>query len=235
MQICYDFHLHSALSPCADDDMTPANIVGMAKLCGLDAIAIADHNAIGNVRVAVEIGKAYGVTVVPAMELQTCEDVHVLCLFPDLEGLTGFYERIPFVQMDNDPRIFGNQLIMDEDDNVIAQEPRMLLVGAQIAVERAPALARQYGGVAIAAHIDRSENGMVEILGDVTPEYDVIEFSANADEEFKKRFWGKTVVVDSDAHTLDAIGKASGKMQVEQNTPQGIIKAIVGNAPTERL
>ena len=67
MQISYDFHIHSALSPCADDDMTPA------------------------------------------MELQTQEDVHVLCLFADYEGLEGFYQSISFVQMENNPEIFGNQ------------------------------------------------------------------------------------------------------------------------------
>ena len=81
MLVRYDFHIHSGLSPCADKDMTPANIVGFAALSGLNMIAIADHNAIGNVKTAMSIGKAYGVTVVPALELQTLEDIHFLCLF----------------------------------------------------------------------------------------------------------------------------------------------------------
>ncbi|MEG2203410.1 MAG: PHP domain-containing protein, partial [Christensenellaceae bacterium] len=45
MQIYYDFHIHSALSPCGEDDMTPNNIVNMAKIKGLDAIAVCDHNS----------------------------------------------------------------------------------------------------------------------------------------------------------------------------------------------
>ena len=41
----YDFHMHSCLSPCGDDDMTPANLVGMAFVNGLQAIALTDHNS----------------------------------------------------------------------------------------------------------------------------------------------------------------------------------------------
>ena len=167
MLIRCDLHVHSALSPCADDDMTPANIVGYAKLLGLDAVAIADHNAIGNVAVAVEVGKAYGVCVVPAMELQTAEDIHVLCLFPTTERLQSFFDEIEFSKLVNDPSVFGRQLIVDEDDNVVATEPRLLHVGANIAVEKVPDLARKHGGVAVAAHVDRDENGMVAILGGV--------------------------------------------------------------------
>ena len=83
----YDLHIHSALSPCADDDMTPVNIVATASALGIDIIAIADHNAIRNVEAAMEVGEALGVTVVPAFELQTNEDLHLLCLFPDFNLL----------------------------------------------------------------------------------------------------------------------------------------------------
>ena len=81
MKIKYDLHVHSALSPCADNDMTPVNVVAYAKLNGLDMVAISDHNAIGNVEVALKAGEAFGITVVPAIEVQTLEDIHILCLF----------------------------------------------------------------------------------------------------------------------------------------------------------
>ena len=92
MKIKYDFHIHSALSPCADNDMTPVNIVAYAKFNGLDMIAVADHNAIENVETAIAAGKAYGVTVVPAVEVQTAEDIHVLCLFKTFEQLKNFVQ-----------------------------------------------------------------------------------------------------------------------------------------------
>ena len=44
MNIAVDLHMHSCLSPCGDELMTPNNIVNMAKLKGLDAIAVCDHN-----------------------------------------------------------------------------------------------------------------------------------------------------------------------------------------------
>ena len=125
MRIKYDLHIHSALSPCADDNMTPSNIVGFAKLQGLDAVAIADHNAIANVKVAMDVGDAFDVVVVPAMELQTAEDIHVLCLFEKFEDLQSFYNSIHFADIQNRAEIFGEQLILDEDDNILGKEQRI--------------------------------------------------------------------------------------------------------------
>lgn len=226
MLIRCDLHVHSALSPCADDDMTPANIVGYAKLLGLDAVAIADHNAIGNVAVAVEVGKAYGVCVVPAMELQTAEDIHVLCLFPTTERLQSFFDEIEFSKLVNDPSVFGRQLIVDEDDNVVATEPRLLHVGANIAVEKVPDLARKHGGVAVAAHVDRDENGMVAILGEVIAEYGAVELSSHATAAHRKAYSDKVVVTNSDAHWLDCIGHGISTLEVTENSAEAIVKAL---------
>ena len=115
----YDLHIHSALSPCAENDMTPVTIVGLAKLNGLDFVAISDHNSIKNVEVAMAAGQFYGINVVPAMELQTNEDIHILCLFRNFEGLKSFYSEINFSTRLNKPKIFGEQRIIDEDDNIV--------------------------------------------------------------------------------------------------------------------
>lgn len=92
-KILYDLHIHSALSPCADNDMTPVNIGAMSSAKGLQIIAVADHNAIANVAAAREVGEALDVIVVPAVELQTQEDVHILCLFETFENLQGFLTK----------------------------------------------------------------------------------------------------------------------------------------------
>lgn len=226
MRVRYDLHVHSALSPCADDDMTPATIVGYAALDGISVVAIADHNAIGNVKVAMDVGNAYGVCVVPALELQTQEDIHVLCLFPTLEALQGFFDSIDFPQVANNPSIFGRQLIIDEDDNVIGEEQRLLHVGASIAVEDVPALALRFGGLAVAAHVDRDENGMLAILGDVIDEYSTVELSSHASEELYERFADRRVICDSDAHWLDAIGKAKGELEINELSPTGVLEAL---------
>ena len=226
MRIKYDLHIHSALSPCADDNMTPSNIVGFAKLQGLDAVAIADHNAIANVKVAMDVGDAFDVVVVPAMELQTAEDIHILCLFEKFENLQSFYNCINFADIQNRAEIFGEQLILDEDDNVLGQEQRMLLVASGVSVEEVVSLAKQHTGIAVAAHIDREENGMVAILGTVTEDFSVVEISATATKQIQCYTTGRKVITNSDAHTLEDIGVADGELEVVERSAKGILQAL---------
>lgn len=226
MRIKYDLHIHSALSPCADDNMTPSNIVGFAKLQGLDAVAIADHNAIANVKVAMDVGDAFDVVVVPAMELQTAEDIHILCLFEKFEDLQSFYNSINFADIQNRAEIFGEQLILDEDDNILGKEQRMLLVASGVSVEEVVSLAKQHNGIAVAAHIDREENGMVAILGTVTEDFSVVEISATATKQIQCYTTGRKVITNSDAHTLEDIGVADGELEVVERSAKGILQAL---------
>ena len=226
MLVKYDLHVHSALSPCADDDMTPANIVGLAALSGLDMVAIADHNAIANVKVAMDVGNAFDVVVVPAMELQTAEDIHILCLFEKFEDLQSFYNCIDFADIQNRAEIFGEQLILDEDDNILGKEQRMLLVASGVSVEEVVSLAKQYNGIAVAAHIDREENGMVAILGTVTEDFSVVEISATATKQIQCYTTGRKVITNSDAHTLEDIGVADGELEVTERSAKGILQAL---------
>ncbi|MEG2450440.1 MAG: phosphoesterase [Clostridia bacterium] len=219
----YDLHIHSALSPCAENNMTPVTIVGEAAIIGLDFVAVADHNAIENVEVALRAGEAYGVKVVPAMELQTDEEIHILCLFENFKDLKAFFEEIKFSKMQNRKEIFGEQLIMDEDDNVVGELTRMLLASADISSDDVPKLINKHNGVAIPAHIDREMNGMLQILGAVTDGYKTVEISSRASADFVEK-WKQThkVVVDSDAHQLCDM---SDKGQIE--LPEYSVKALL--------
>lgn len=106
MTVTYDLHIHSCLSPCGDEDMTPGNIVGMAMLKGLDVIAITDHNSCKNCQVAMKAGDEYGVLVIPGMELTTMEEVHVVCLFETWEEAMEFdgfvYDSLMNIQNEED-------------------------------------------------------------------------------------------------------------------------------------
>ncbi len=222
----YDLHVHSALSPCAENDMTPVTVVGKAMLDGLDFIAIADHNAIGSVEVALLAGREYGIKVVPAMELQTNEDIHILCLFEKFEELKAFYDEIDFGPLKNNKAIFGDQLMYDEDDNVVAEEERMLLASANISSESVPELVKRHNGVAIPAHIDREMNGMLQILGTVTEGFDTVEISSRADENFVKEWSGKKrTVIDSDAHVLDDIS-TKGVIELEEYSVAALLDSL---------
>ena len=132
MKVYYDLHMHSCLSPCGADDMTPNNLVHMAALAGLQVIALSDHNTTRNVPAAVAVGKECGVLVVPAMELTTKEDIHVLCLLPSVEAAEKLrqyvYPRLP--QRKNRPKAFGHQYVMNENDELMEEDPQLLSFGS---------------------------------------------------------------------------------------------------------
>lgn len=230
IKVYYDFHIHSCLSPCGDDDMTPANIAGIAKLAGLDMIAVTDHNCILNVKAAMEAGEFYGVTVIPGIELQTAEDIHVLCLFRNYPGLTDFWSSITFTEMKNRKDIFGSQLIVDVNDKVTGEHPFYLLSASDISIDGVAERAGRCGGIAIPAHIDREANGAVAILGDVPDGFKVVELSHNAtpkcEEKYRKQY---KVLLNSDSHTLSGIVKL-GSIMLDDKSPDALLKYLEGDA-----
>lgn len=206
----YDFHIHSCLSPCGDDDMTPANIAGAATLAGLNIVALTDHNTAKNCPAFFKAAKHYGIIAVAGMELTTAEDIHVVCLFEKLEEALNFSAEIEkhLVPIKNRPEIFGRQQIMDEEDNILGEEEFVLSNATDISVEDVPELVKSFGGVCWPAHIDRTANGIVSILG-VFPEeakFDCYELhSLDKRSEYENRFEhlkNKICLTGSDAHYL---------------------------------
>ena len=173
MKYFYDLHIHSCLSPCSDEDMTPNNIVNMALLKGLDIIAVSDHNSVELVRTIMSLGSQAGLLVVPAMELCTSEEIHLLCLFPSLEAAARVAGKVfeGVAVPANRPDIFGHQWILDEADEPVREESHMLLAASGLDVESALAAVRGVGGVAIPAHVDRDAYSILATLGSIPPEY----------------------------------------------------------------
>ena len=209
MKLYYDFHTHSCLSPCGDNDMTPYNLVNMAKLLGLDIIALTDHNTCENCASAIKAGEAIGLTVIPGMELCTSEEVHVVCLFPDVESAMEFSDYVisSMPPVKNRPDIFGQQQILEGQDNVIGEEENLLINATLISVNEVPDLVGEFGGICYPAHIDRQSNGIISVLGTFpdTPHFNCVEFhdGSKADEYVKKyNLQDKKIIVSSDAHNL---------------------------------
>jgi hypothetical protein len=229
MRIKYDLHIHSALSPCAEKNMTPANIVGFAKLQGLDMIAVSDHNSVLNVQAAQRAGEHFGVTVVPAAEVQTAEDIHMLCLFEKLPDAKNFMEKLCFFRIKNRPDIFGEQQIVDENDTVTGTVCDLLLTSAEQNSLEVKALAEQFGGFAVPAHVDREENGMAKILGAVPEDYAAVELSHHAPKDeigfYAERF---KLLVDSDAHDLNQIGSGGGEIDLPACTAGALLAWLRG-------
>lgn len=231
MKTAYDFHIHSCLSPCGDEDMTPNNIVNMAKLAGLDIIAVSDHSSCGNCRAAVRAGEKIGLPVVPAMELTTAEEAHILCLFSALEGAEAFgrYVYDKLMDVPNDPAIFGHQRYRDENDEIVGEEPRLLITATEIGVYDAQQLVLDHGGIAIPAHLNKSSYSILSSLGFVAPEmgFSVFEITASCREELLMQehpeLDGGHFIKNSDAHYLEHIGLAGGVLDLPERTAAGVV------------
>ena len=132
MKLFADLHIHTCLSPCGDDDMTPNDVIAMAKLKGLDVIAITDHNSCLNLRAVEEIMKdEKELIVIPGLEVTTAEDIHVLCYFYSFKEAYDFAKVIykhlaSFVDKNH---VFGRQIIMNSKDEETGTADK-LLIGA---------------------------------------------------------------------------------------------------------
>ena len=228
MKCYYDFHIHSCLSPCADMDMTPHSIAGMSYINGLNAIAVADHNTARNIRAVAKAAEQYGVCVVPAIEAESAENVHLLCLFPSIEAAENMgallEENLPPIK--NRPDIFGEQWIMNERDEKTGEIEKLLINATMLSIEQIKAEVEKLGGVCLAAHIDREKNGIVATLGCV-PEYlgfRTLEISRKA-VDFQREEKYK-YITDSDAHTLTNISEKINFLEVPEITVDEIIKNL---------
>lgn len=205
----YDLHVHSCLSPCGDDDSTPNNIAGMATLCGLNVVALTDHNTTRNCPGFFEAAKRHGIIPIAGMELTTAEDIHVIFLFEDLETALKFDEDLQEkrILIDNRVDVYGEQMIMNGNDEVVGIEKHLLSNATTVSVDDCPKLAEKYGAICYPAHIDRQANGIIATLGTFPDIKGFKCFELNdgeKEEELRKThpLGDRKCVVCSDAHYL---------------------------------
>lgn len=230
----YDLHIHSCLSPCGDDDMTPGNIVGMAAVKGLDVIALTDHNSCKNCPAAMKFGEAYGVTVIPGMELTTAEEVHVVCLFPTLSDALAFdaYVYAHLLPIKNREDIFGKQKVMDNTDQVTGTVEHLLINATDLSFDQAFDLAAAYHGIAYPAHIDKSTTSLLSNLGFVPPEstFTCAEIrSFDALHRIQKEhpyFLHCHMLSSSDAHYLSDIKEPDDQLYAKSRELPDLLAAI---------
>ncbi|MCE5257593.1 MAG: PHP domain-containing protein [Chloroflexi bacterium] len=206
-----DLHIHTVASPCAEIEMLPSLIVGRAAALGLGCIAITDHNTTANIQAVARCASAYGIRVIPGMEVQTREEVHLLCLFDTIEQAFAWQNIVDAAlpDMKNRDDVFGAQLVVDENDGFVRLIERMLLIAADISVDQTVLEVNRLGGIVIAAHIDRQAYSIITALGFIPPDMNLaaLEVSrATTIAEAKKRYpfvqnW--PLITNSDAHRLD--------------------------------
>ncbi len=229
MKLYYDLHIHSALSPCGDEDMTPNNIVNMACLKGLDVIAVTDHNSALNIRSVANAAKGK-IKVIPGIEVATSEEVHVLCYFNSIEAAEdmGEFLKKHMPQIKNRADIFGRQLIFDECDNIIGEEESLLInaVGLNIYEVQKAAVAR--GGIFVPAHIDRQSYSVTSNLGFLPPDLPVdgIEITAEGLAEYKDKYKNCEILTSSDAHYLENISETDHFFETEGKIAKKLLENL---------
>lgn len=229
MRLAFDLHLHSCLSPCGGADSTPANLAGMCSLAGLDVVALTDHNTCGNCRAFCEAVKPYGLLALPGMELTTAEEIHVICLFADVDRAEAFsdYVRRHLPPMENDPRFFGEQVLMDSCDGILGLDHAFFAGASAIRIGDVAALTASYGGVAFPAHIDRPAFSLISNLGFWDPElgFALAELSPTCPPDFPHRpdLAGVRFLSDSDAHLLEQIPDARQWMDLPEKSAQAVL------------
>ena len=204
-----ELHVHTVLSPCAGVEMIPPLIVQEALECGIHLIAVTDHNASANVGAVIEAAKGTELFVLPGMELQTKEEVHLLCLFDSLEQLAEWQKIVDTLlpEVPNKVEFFGEQFVVDASGDFIRREERLLINSVNVELEDAAKKVTALGGLAIPAHVNRKANGLIEILGLIPPGFEALEISRHISPEAARQNFpqlrGYPLLQSGDVHLLD--------------------------------
>lgn len=228
MLCAVDLHMHSCLSPCGDELMTPNNIVGMAKLKGLDLIAVTDHNTAMHLPAIKAVADVMGLGLLPGIELTTQEEVHLLAYFQTVEAAVAFSQEIyaDLPALPNRPDLFGQQLQLSEDDEPVREEPRLLLSALSVGVNKLTERIHARGGLAVPAHINRGTNGILQALG-FLPQgvaFDALEVAKAM--PLSASLPPVPVLHSSDAHYLENILEREEFLELPEASAEGFFAAL---------
>lgn len=234
MKLAYDLHIHSGLSPCGEEDMTPNNVIAMAKLKGLDVIAITDHNSTGNLISFHKVAETNSLLFIPGVELTTREEVHVLGLFRNIADALDFQKVIDgaLPRIKNQEQLFGRQIYYDEMDNIVGYHEYLLLNSLKLSLDNTVKAIREHGGIPIPAHINREAYSILASLGFIPPNlgFQTVEITKKCDYNQLEsqhpylKTYGR--IINSDAHQLGNILERESYIEVEKKTVDDIITAL---------
>lgn len=231
-----DLHIHSVLSPCASLEMSPRRIVEEARRAGLDLVAICDHNAGENGVYARRLSQGDPL-VLMGMEIQSEEEVEVLALFPEEEPCLLLEEELFSLlpPVPNDPELFGDQLVVNEEDEVVRAVEKLLLSAIPLPLSQVVRRVEELGGLAIPAHVDRIPGGLLGVLGVLPPgEWPALEISPWAIVDQVLEAWpelkSRRILRSSDAHFPGEIGRGWTELRLQDLSFGELVLAIWGKA-----
>jgi hypothetical protein len=229
-KVAIDLHIHSLLSPCGEEEMTPNNIVNMALIKELDFIAVTDHNTAKNLPAVMAVAKEMaketekGLCILPGIEVTTKEEAHILAYLPTLEAAMELdqiiYQHLPDVM--NEKALFGPQTIMDENDQIIGEVDKLLISATDIGVDQLFKIVTDLGGILVPAHIDRKSYSLISSLGFIPLELDVKETFENVKKNFRF-FKDYQFIHGSDAHQLEDMAEREFFLELPDMRRQTLI------------
>jgi len=232
-----DLHLHTVASACAEPEMTPTRIVRRAQELGLDLIAVTDHHSVENVKAVRGAAAACDLRVLPGMEVQTREEVHVLCLFDEMDRALSWqawiWERLP--DLPNREAFFGVQRVVDAAGNLLGTNGRLLQTSVSLSFEETLESAEAWGGIALPAHVDRPRYSLFANLGMIPQGVGLAgaEISRNITApEARQRFpslAGLGLIQSGDAHRLSEMIRTT-RLVLEEPSVHEIRLALRGEA-----
>lgn len=217
--------------------MTPPNIANMAYIKGLDIVAVTDHNSARNARAVQTAACGLPLVVIAGMEVTTAEEIHVVCLFPDAESAerAGYELEKHLPPIKNRPEFFGEQVIMDENEEITGTFPFLLSNALDISIDKLPEIINGFGGFCYPAHIDKPSNSIISVFGalPIKPKFVSLEvhntkrFFENAENARYRE--NHKIITSSDAHNLPDISEREHMIELDEPTFASLCKAL-GNA-----
>jgi PHP family Zn ribbon phosphoesterase len=211
-----DLHIHTLLSPCADETMTPARIVQQALQNNLQMIAICDHNAAANIDAVLQAAKGK-ISVLCGMEITTSEEVHVLGYFPNTEAAHSLaYQILQTLPILSKKSQTIRQSVVDELGIIIRQEQHILSAAGQFSLSQIVSMIHDKGGLAVASHIDRPAFGVIGHLGFIPDDvpFDAVEITPYS----KIKPTDFPIISSSDSHYPDDIGSVVTTFEMNEPT-----------------
>ena len=228
MIVSADLHIHSCLSPCGDLSMSPGLIARTARERGLKMAALTDHNSALNIPAFAAACAVEGITGVYGLEVNTREEAHVLCLFETPEAALALgsflYPLLPDIP--NNPLKMGDQVYVDQKENILGEVEKWLLGGADIGLEELLEEVHSRGGLFIPAHIDRPAYSIPSQLGFLPSlAYDALE-SVTVPTSVPLYPGAPRVIQNSDAHYPEDVAKRTTNFEMETCGWTGLVEAL---------
>jgi len=218
-----DLHIHSVLSPCGGLEMSPREVIARLKQYRIEWFAITDHNSMANCPAYAKVAEEAGMSFSWGVEIQSSEEIHLLAYFDDPERARAFDRELyaSLLPLPNDPDFFGDQVVIDENDNILRVEQLALINSSQWDINTTVEQVEAFGGLVVPAHVDAGINSILSQLGFIPeqPEFAAFGITALLNAENWRRehpyFAQRSLIRASDAHYLDDLGKGYSELYVE--------------------